>query len=67
MTDTLLDPHAAATRLGVNIHTMRRWCRDGKITAVKIGGGQGTGTRWRVPRSVVERIQREGMQREAEQ
>jgi excisionase family DNA binding protein len=44
---------AFAREFGYNEQTVRRWCRDGHITAVQSPGGRG----WRIPRSEIDRIQ----------
>lgn len=41
----LLRPEEAAERLGVSRRTVNRWATEGRIPAVKAGGGRG----WRFP------------------
>lgn len=40
--------------LGVSRVTLRRWIKDGKVAAVKVGA------HWRVQESVVQRLKEEG-------
>ena len=34
-------PQAIAVLLGVDPSTVRRWCRDGRLPAIQIGGAGG--------------------------
>lgn len=45
--DDYLDPGYVATRLGISPETVRRWARQGRVRAVKIGD------RWRVHRDTL--------------
>ena len=46
--DELLLPAEVARILRVTVRTVERYCKEGKIRAVKIG------RRWRIPRSCLE-------------
>jgi len=50
MNDRLLTTKEAAEMLSVSQPTIRRWCNDGKIKAVRVF------TRWRVPESAINEI-----------
>jgi excisionase family DNA binding protein len=51
----LMRPRKAGKILDVSPRTVVRWIREGKIEGVKVGRN------WRVPRSEVERVQRDGI------
>ena len=46
-------PQEVAGKLKVNIHTVYRWIREGKLDAVKIGD------LWRIPESVLREFLRQ--------
>jgi excisionase family DNA binding protein len=47
-----------ASIIRTDVRTIRRWIDDGLIAALKLPGGH-----WRIARSEVERIQRDGFNR----
>tara|TARA_R110002111_G_scaffold100975_1_gene156369 strand:+ start:14071 stop:14964 length:894 start_codon:yes stop_codon:yes gene_type:complete len=49
ITDETITPQEGATLLGINIRTMRKWIREGRIEALKVSGN-----RWRISRSAME-------------
>jgi len=55
MMEELLGVDQVATYLGVHPMTVYRWCRDGRLPALKIGKS------WRVPRTALEDFLRHGM------
>lgn len=55
--ERLCTAEEVAAYLGENVSpfTIRRWCRDGLIKAVKLG------RKWAIPESEARRIKREGV------
>lgn len=51
----LMSPAEVGYHVGVRPRTVARWCREGKIDAVKVGRV------WRVHRTTVKRIVRRGV------
>ena len=46
----------SAPILGVSVYTVQKWCREGKIDAVKSGGNDnnGMGGKWVIPREAID-------------
>src|SRR5262245_12969624 len=51
-------PSEVASIFRTDVRTIRRWIEDGLIEALKLPGGH-----WRIAKSEIERIQREGFNR----
>ncbi len=51
----LYSPEEVANILGVSPHTVRQWCRDSRIKALKVG------RLWKVHRSEVDKIIEDGL------
>jgi excisionase family DNA binding protein len=49
----LLSTGQAASALGVDSQTVRRWCRAGRIEAYQYGGPHGT---WHIPYGEISRL-----------
>jgi excisionase family DNA binding protein len=54
-------PKELADVLGKKEHTVREWCRLGRVNAKKLKGGRGNEGEWRVSREEVDRYHREGL------
>ncbi len=53
--DEILTVQEVADYLKVSRTTVWRWCNEGKLPAIKIGGG------WRIQRSEMEKVLTEGL------
>lgn len=51
MSEKLLTVNEAAAALSLNIQTVRRWLKSGKLRGLKTGDGQTS--RWRIPESAI--------------
>lgn len=51
----------AAGVLGKRPYTVREWCRQGRVNAIKTYCGRGEGEEWRIPHDELTRIQNEGL------